>query len=1001
MEYSFYKTKFLLITIFLSGLIKCENTFLKQKKNRRNITNSTKKSENIQKGKKYFKYNSNRNLQETEVFMTLNIYLDLTDFDNEIPNNIKSYKDTIVSSMKKAKKTLESLLEIKDYDIVEQIDGDVLNSFELENYNNSLFRRDPNFQQLKYDLVYQEEKIHLVIFYKFSEIVEGENNIVSAKILRTAYYDNPDIGMLTFNNNMDTRKLTSNYLDPLMLHLFTHLLGFQINNVHDPEDIYEYEEISSKYYIISSKVKEYAQKYFGDTNINKIEILKDEYGNLHWPSRILLGEYMTQYDYPEELAISGFTLAFLEDLGHYKIIGKYTGGLMRFGKNKGKDFLDKKCVNDGIQFKNEFYYPTIPSGSDLLSVNEPSCSSGRQSKTVYKLYQYETTIPEEYDYFSNNLIGGFISANYCPVSQSTSDDKYSDRCSKTGKSNSFCALSSLKKTSTNNDETYQAECFEMFCSKKSLTIKIEDYYFVCPREGGKIDGDEGFSGFLLCPDYNLICTGNVTCNDMFDCVEKKSVEIEESFKYDGEDGYQIETTQVSSEYKSDNTKRGWEISQESDGKCPYLCSKCKLNGECVKCGTNNKLENKICVPKILNCEEYEENEECKKCKDGYAFIDEVKTSCNSISELGNNQYFVDPDNNKNYKKCSTAINNCEQCTDSTHCIKCKTNFTIIDENPSECVDISNNEYYLDENNKYKKCSTLTDLGNCKKCLKNNDNIINCIECVDNTYSLLHKDIVTCILKSDIENQNNDNIFTFDDGLNYYLCSNNLYHSVENCLKCHNKDLCDSCQIDYELANSNKLCLLKSDLLSQRYYLDNTDNNYYLCSDKIKGCEKCTDSNTCIKCNDEYGINENNKCIHISTLLSKYYFDSSIGKYKSCTNIENCEECISEQECTKCQNGYELNKESKVCEKDSNNNNAETLAKVAIALSCIAIALSLAVILLLLYNKFFKKPKNNENITLPQENNNEENGVNEVVIQSKKRSIHNTAKQSNELIKEEN
>ena len=682
-----------------------------------------------------------------------------------------------------------------------------------------------------------------------------------------------------------------------MLHLFTHLLGFHINTanalLNEYEEFVEYDETLSKYHIISNKVKEYAQKYFGDTNINEIEILKDEYGNLHWPSRILLGEYMTQYDdYPEEFTISRFTLGFLEDLGHYKVIDKYTGGLMRYGKNKGKDFLEKKCANEGVFFRNEFYYP--PSDSiayELLNIDDPSCSSGRQSKTVYRLYQYESSIPSKYDYYSDNLIGGFIYADYCPVAQSI-NNKYSDRCSETGKTNSFCAISSLEKQNANNDETYKAKCFEMFCSKKSLTIKIEDYYFVCPREGGKIDGDEGFTGYFICPDYNLICTGSVMCNDMFDCVEKKSVEIEESFIYNGVDGYQIETTQISSEYKSDNTKRGWEKSELKDGKCPYLCSKCKLNGECVKCGTNYKLENKVCVTRNPNCEEYQDFETCKKCKDNYVFIDGDKTSCNLISELGNNKYFEDPEDNKNYIKCSTAINNCEQCTDSNHCIKCKTNFAIIDEtNPSECVDISNNEYYLDENNKYKKC--LTNLDNCKKCLKNNDNIINCIECENNNYSLLHKDIVTCILKSELEN--NDNIFTFDEGLNYYLCSNNLFHSVENCLKCHNKDSCDSCKMDYELANSNKLCILKSDLLSQNYYLDNTNNNYYLCSDKIKGCEKCTDSNNCNKCNDDYGINENNECIHISTLLPTYYFDSSLGKYKSCTNIENCEECISEQE----------------------------------------------------------------------------------------------------------
>ena len=46
-------------------------------------------------------------------------------------------------------------------------------------------------------------------------------------------------------------------------------------------------------------------------------------------------------------------------------------------------------------------------------------------------------------------------------------------------------------------------CYEMICSSRSLTIKIGEYYIVCPREGGKIKA-KNFDGFLLCPDYNLI-----------------------------------------------------------------------------------------------------------------------------------------------------------------------------------------------------------------------------------------------------------------------------------------------------------------------------------------------------------------------------------------------------------------------------------------------------------------------------------------------------------------
>ena len=65
----------------------------------------------------------------------------------------------------------------------------------------------------------------------------------------------------------------------------------------------------------------------------------------------------------------------------------------------------------------------------------------------------------------------------------------------------------------------RALCYEMFCSDRSLTIKINKDYIVCPRSGGKIKALD-FDGYLLCPDYNLICSGTVICNDIFDCVEK-------------------------------------------------------------------------------------------------------------------------------------------------------------------------------------------------------------------------------------------------------------------------------------------------------------------------------------------------------------------------------------------------------------------------------------------------------------------------------------------------
>ena len=97
----------------------------------------------------------------------------------------------------------------------------------------------------------------------------------------------------------------------------------------------------------------------------------------HWEARILLGEYMNSEPYTPEQAISEFTLSLLEDSGWYKI-NYFTGGLMRFGKNQGCNFINKDCLTYKsfiyeVNFKNEFCDPSINW--------VPSCSSGRQSQS--------------------------------------------------------------------------------------------------------------------------------------------------------------------------------------------------------------------------------------------------------------------------------------------------------------------------------------------------------------------------------------------------------------------------------------------------------------------------------------------------------------------------------------------------------------------------------------------------------------------------------------------
>ena len=63
----------------------------------------------------------------------------------------------------------------------------------------------------------------------------------------------------------------------------------------------------------------------------------------------------------------------------------------------------------------------------------------------------------------------------------------------------------------------------MHCTETTLTVQIGDFYMTCPREGGVLSmpSISGYFGVFECPDYNLICTGSVMCNNIEECIERK------------------------------------------------------------------------------------------------------------------------------------------------------------------------------------------------------------------------------------------------------------------------------------------------------------------------------------------------------------------------------------------------------------------------------------------------------------------------------------------------
>jgi len=777
-------------------------------------------------------------------FKDFNIYLDLCNFEEEVINfNLKDKKELFVQGMTKAVNTLKSLLRVKPHQKNWGFYDEQIERISINKWNKSLIGNETSKGMIDLD-------IDLFIFARFDDKEHmGELTLASAG---ARYLEpgngKPLIGVVNINREVDYSKENSlQYFEGIIIHEFTHILGFSNNyftnyfhNVFSKVDDFRI----NRTYINSTKVVEVGKKYFNCDSLEGIA-LEDSGGKgtvgSHWEARILLGDYMNGVAFTSEQVISEFTLALLEDSGYYKA-NYYTGGLMQFGKNKGCDFVNKKCIEDGKldpKYTNEFFYNIYT----VYGNYDTSCSSDRQSRAYHIIFAYES-LDKQYQYFQNPKYGGFSSAEYCPISypdlkNEGSNSYYVGHCSEIGSGeygshihynkdnkihksaeikdiigenysgNSFCVLSSLISKSKENYEYYsntiRAVCYQMHCSDRSLTIQINNDYIVCPRAGGKINAIN-YEGYLSCPDYYLICSGSVLCNDMYSCVEKKSL-LKDDIVYD----YEIKTTQdlevIENEAFSDDS---YELS--TNGKCSQYCSQCNELNQCIKCRKN------------FGIVEFNENELTKR-------------ECKSIDELKDG-YYKNEDNSIYYK----CLDNCKKCSNDSECITCNEGYSKSVNNNNKCFLIIDKCKDYDKSEKCSKCELgYETFGNgtiCKigidKCIEVDSNG-NCTKCEENyilSNQICYKKIEKCeeyeieekckkceegyaFEENDRLNCKNINKFeeyyTKDNGLSYFKCDGTSEENIPNCKKCifnNDKLICNECKDNYIKDVENNKCYLK-------------------------------------------------------------------------------------------------------------------------------------------------------------------------------------------------
>ena len=447
----------------------------------------------------------------------INIKVDMTNLKSD--NNFKGSKlqklEEIFSEITKSFSSLISIYrEVNDKDFTN----------EFKQYCNIV-----NFDQ---NLKNPYKTYDLLIFPIASSL--SQNVLASATpCLFSSTNNRPMAGVVLINKDLSlSKKDFEHYMKNLLFHEITHVLGFH-PLIIEKKGLYYKETIDNeeRIFINSQNVLKKAKIHFGCDSIKGLR-LENQGGQgtigSHWESRYMLGDYMISSDY-QEVVISDITLALLEDTGFYKI-NYYTGGLFRYGKNQGCAFLDKKCLyNNGgsTSFPNEF----------CLDAKIAFCTSSHLAKGNCYLKTYSSNLDDKYRYFKDRKKGGFEHADYCPVSYELETDNnyfYPKNCNygKQDYSTEVIGISSICFESSIFNNNKESICYKMSCEQNNkINVYINNNIIICPGYDTILSNPNQLKGEIHCPDYNIVCTSSIWCNNMFDCIDKKSIANENSYDY--------------------------------------------------------------------------------------------------------------------------------------------------------------------------------------------------------------------------------------------------------------------------------------------------------------------------------------------------------------------------------------------------------------------------------------------------------------------------------------
>lgn len=244
--------------------------------------------------------------------------------------------------------------------------------------------------------------------------------------------------------------------------------------------------------------------------------LEDQGGNgnaaSHWEKRIMMNDFMVAALHVETI-FTDVTLAVFQDSGWYSV-NYETADQVSYGKGKGCNYFNTKCVVNGVAQFSEFCDKSAGNG----------CSYYNTRKAYCNIAAWSGALPTPFQYFANSTWGSSdVYPDFCPYVLPYSNGD----CRGRGPNPTYTQPvafgevvgdSSMCFTGTLIDARFvivgdpnHSACYPVDCSGGQAKVTVGGMKITCPVAGGSVSGISGYNGFLTCPPYSVLCGAQKPC----------------------------------------------------------------------------------------------------------------------------------------------------------------------------------------------------------------------------------------------------------------------------------------------------------------------------------------------------------------------------------------------------------------------------------------------------------------------------------------------------------